>query len=209
MATLLVTDSRGKGLQKYLDNIEQDLFDVDPYPGENIKKLLTRAYRDFDPEYHGSIMIMGGICGLTVRDKITKITHIRSYDVDHASRKFRKSVVQGLAKIRNKFPKISVIILPTVGIDLTRYNRSPVEPVEQYTLDMTVMAINKVIIDLNDKGIRIPWISKKIHHCRGRGRWTHRYQYLKDGCHYNKEMKLFVAQEITKTLNPNFAERRV
>ena len=121
MSTLLVTDSRGRGLQKYLDIASPDSYDVDPYPGENIKQLLTRAVRDFDPSYHRSIMIMGGICSITRRDGITKITHIQSYDIDHAVRKFRRSVRQGLGKIRVKYPDTPVTILPTMGIDLSRY----------------------------------------------------------------------------------------
>ena len=175
MSTLLVTDSRGKGLQKYLDEAIPDLYDVDPYSGKNIKKLLTSASRDFDPEYHSNIMIMGGICSITQRDSVTKITHLRTLDIDRAARKFKKSMRMGLLKIRNKYPDVPVVILPTIGIDLTVYNRSEADPVMQHALDCTIMAVNKVIIEMNDKSVKIPWIAKLVHHSRGRGKWTHRY----------------------------------
>ena len=201
MSTLLVTDSRGKGLQKYLDELVPDKYDVDPYSGENIKKLLTREGQDYDPDYHNLIMIMGGICSITQRDKITKATHIRSHDIDCAARRFRKSVTKGLSKVRRKYRDVLIIILPTMGIDLTIYNRSQADPVEQYTLDSTIMAVNRVIIKMNDKDAKIPWIAKKIHHCRGHGKWTHRYHYLRDGCHFNREMKIHVAQVLAAHLN--------
>ena len=161
MSTLLVTDSRGRGMQKYLDQLAPDIYDVDPYPGENIKKLLTRAARVFDPDFHDSIMIMGGICSLTQRDKIDKITHVRSYDIDRSVRKFRKSIRQGLEKIDKKHPGIQVTLVPTVGINLTVFDKIPADPVEQYTLDSTVMAANKVIIEMNYNASKIPWISKR------------------------------------------------
>ena len=74
---------------------------------------------------------------------------------------------------------------------------------EQDTLDKTVMEVNKVIIDMNDKNVQIPWISKKVHHCRGRGKWTHRYHYLRDGCHFNRELKGYVAQLLASYANDN------
>ena len=187
-------------MQKYLEEVAPDIFDKYTFPGENIKKLLTRAVRNFDPNYHKSIIIMGGICGITIRDRMTKITHIRSYDIDRAAHKFKRSVIKGKRYIREEYPDVPIIIVPTVGIDLSVYNKAPADIVEQSTLDQTVMAVNKVIIDQNDKGVMIPWISKKVHHCRGGGKWTHRYQYLNDGCHFNRLMKKFVAWELAKCL---------
>ena len=118
-------------MQKYLDEVAPDKYDVDPYPGENIKKLLTRALRDFDPDYHKTVMIMGGICSLTHWDKTTRNTHIRSYDIDHSARKFRRSANTGLERFYKEYPQVPVVIVPTVGIDLARYNRMQADQVEQ------------------------------------------------------------------------------
>ena len=187
-------------MQKYLNQVAPDIFDTYYYPGENIKKLLTRAERNFEPGYHKAIVVMGGICGITHRDEVTKVTHIRSYDIDRTARKFEKSLVSGKNKINDEHPDVPIIVAPTIGIDLSVYNRAPADIVEQHTLDQTIMAVNKVIINSNGSGIKVPWISKKVHHCRGGGKWTHRYQYLKDGCHFNRVMKKFVAWELAKCL---------
>ena len=66
------------------------------------------------------------------------------------------------------------------------------------------MAVNKVIVELNDINTKIPWISKKVHHCRGRGKWTHRYHYLKDGCHFGREMKKHVAETLADHANESY-----
>ena len=187
-------------MQRYLDEVAPNIFDVDPYSGENIKKLLTRASRDFDPDYHTVIMVMGRICSIAHRDKDTNVTSLRTYDIDRATRKFKKSMRQGLSKIRNKQKEVPVVIVPTVGIDLTVYNRSLADETEQPALNATVMAVNKVIVQMNDRNMKIPWITKLVHHCRGRGKWTHRYHYLRDGCHFNKMMKKHVASELAKSL---------
>ena len=187
-------------MQKYLDEVAPNDFDLYAYPGENIKKLCTRAGRKFYRSYHNSVIVMGGICSLTKRDKTTKITEVRTYDIDRAAKKFRKSATIGLNRFRHAHPNVPTVIVPVIGIDLAVYNRGPVETIEQCTLDQTVMAVNKVIIEINDKDIRIPWISKKVHHCRGNGKWTHRYQHLRDGCHFGRQLKQFVAKELAKCL---------
>ena len=52
----------------------------------------------------------------------------------------------------------------------------------------------------NDKDTPIPWISRIVHACKGKGGWSHKYNHLKDGCHYGKEMKDFVVKQITKAM---------
>ena len=152
-------------MQKHLDHVALCIFDKYYFPGENIRKLLTRALRLYDESNHKAIVIMGGICGITTDDGVTKKNSIHSYDSERVARKFRRSVRKGLTDIKHDHPNVQVVIAPVIGIKLTASNRSPAGIVG-YDSDGSKQRGG----DMNNKNIKIHWITKMVHHCRGKGK---------------------------------------
>ena len=200
MPVLLVADSRGHGLRKYLQLRAPNVFVTSSKSGAGIKKLFNMARDKLNSADYTAVIIMGGICDVTQRDPETHITTLRTENCEELTAAIRKSIKKGRKKLKRVAPNTPVIIAPTMGIDLTRYNGTLVDQHEQFLLDKMILEVNKMIISCNREGIPIPWISKMVHHCRGNRKWAHRYQNLRDGCHFTIALKKFVADELAKCL---------
>ena len=201
MPVLLVADSRGHGLKKYLQIRAPNVFEVSSKSGARLKKLFKMARTKLATSTYTAVIIMGGICDITERDQETHITSLRTEDQEEITTNIRKSIKAGKKRIKKVAPNIPIIITPTMGIDLTRYNGFPVDQHTQEVLNSMILEANKMIISCNKEGVPIPWISKMVHHCRGGQRWAHRYQHLRDGCHYTNRLKVFIANEMAKCLS--------
>ena len=59
----------------------------------------------------------------------------------------------------------------------------------QRKLNRMVVAFNKVLLNCNEPDAAIPLISKKVHACKGHKTWSHKYQFLADGCQFNLDRK--------------------
>ena len=107
---------------------------------------------------------------------------------------------RGLRLLRLDNHKSKVIVAPTIGIDIAKYNGVKTKRKIQRKLNRMVVAVNKLLINSNEPGAKVPWISKRVHACKGNSAWSHKYKHLSDGCHFNASMKDFVVQEIAKCL---------
>ena len=200
MPVLLVADSRGHGLGKYLQQRAPGVFVVRSKSGAGLKELFRIAQTNLKSTKYTAVIEMGGICDITQRDSEMHIATLRTVISKEVTTEARKNIKKGRRNITKIAPATPVIIAPTMGIDLTRYNGMPADPNEQETLNQIVLEMNKMIISCNKESSPIPWISKMVHHCKGRQRWAHRYQNLRDGCHFNRRLKIFIANELAKCL---------
>ena len=202
MPVLLMTDSRGHGLRTHLDIRAPNVFRVSAHSGDRLADLFKRAVKKLKTkqELYTVAIIMGGICDITKRDNITRQVHLRSTDKDIVTMQIRKDIKKGLKRIKKVAPGIPVIITPTIGLNLEVYNgvQGPVD--EQNILNQIVLETNRMLISCNKVDSKIPWISRTVHHCKGRGKWSHKYHYLHDGCHFNVELKRIIAKELAKSL---------
>ena len=98
-------------------------------------------------------------------------------------------------------PRLKVVVLPVAGIDLNRYNHKTGTSEDQRILNFIITAANKLITDINnERGIATPGAVGLIHRCKGRGRWSHRYKYLTDGCHFGKLAISYFATQLAKSI---------
>ena len=107
-------------------------------------------------------------------------------------------IKKGLKQVKLVAPGIPVIITPTIGLSLAAYNGVQVPQNEQDILDQIVLETNRMLISCNKINSKIPWISRTVHHCKGKGEWAHKY--LHDGCHFNTTLKRIIAKELAKSL---------
>ena len=194
-------DSRGGGLQERFDIMAPGVVRVETKGGADIPTLLKIANRIAVREKgkYNIVIIAGGICSITKLNKARKVKlrfNTTSKLIEDVSVKLKT----GLRLLRLDNPHSKVIVAPTVGIDIRRYNGIKPKKKTQRKLNRMVMAVNKLLIDSNVKGAKVPWISKKVHACKGHHTWSHKYKHLSDGCHFSAAMKDFVVQEINKCL---------
>ena len=201
MPVLLVMDSRGKGLQELFDVTAPGIVSVVSERGGDIPTLLKIANRKSVREKgkFNVIIIAGGICSITKLNKKRK-AKLRYKSTIKLIGNVTEKLKTGLKILRGDNPKARVIVTPTVGIDLERYNDTIPLRKTQRKLNRMVTAMNQVLINSNEPGSKVPWISKKVHACKGRRTWSHKYKYLSDGCHFGPDMKNFVVKEINKCL---------
>ena len=111
--------------------------------------------------------------------------------------KFQATIDQGLIDISAEFPNTQIILCPLTGVDIRKYNKLSEIPADQVRMNYTVTTIN-AMIKCNDRVIEcnncrnLPTlcVSTKVHQCKGRGKWSHRYKYMsKDGCHFSEELR--------------------
>ena len=199
MPTLLVTDSRGKGLQKRFDRAAPGVVTVVVKKGADIYRLFSTALKRLSQGHYNVLIISGGICSVTELDKNRK-ARLRYDTVQELLEAIKKIIRMCVRTMKKDFPQVKLILTPTVGIDLARYNKEPTPRVVQKTMNYMVTALNGLLTHSNDNDTPIPWVSSKVHACKGNGGWSHKYKHLKDGCHYNREMKDFVVQQIIKAM---------
>ena len=199
MPTLLVTDSRGKGLQKRFDHVAPGVVTVVVKKGADLYRLFSTALKRLSQGHYNVLIISGGICSVTALDDRRK-ARLRYETVEELLETVKKIVRMCVRTMKKDFPKVKLILTPTVGIDMARYNKEPTPKKTQKTMNYMVTALNGLLTHSNDKGTPIPWISGMVHACKGNGGWSHKYKHLKDGCHYGHKMKDFVVKQISKTL---------
>ena len=119
------------------------------------------------------VIIMGSICNITMKDRDIVTTNMR---------KEIKRVIQRTKKVAQRIP---VIIMPTIGIDLAVHNSEPTDFLQQDSLNGLVLKTNKMLISCNKADINLPWISKAVHNCQGKGCLLHKYYLLHYSCHFN------------------------
>ena len=190
MPVLLVMDTRGGGLQDQFDTAAPGVVKVVKKGGADISTLLKLANRVAVREKgkYNVIIIAGGICSITKLNRARKVKlrfKTTSKLIDDVSEKLKV----GLGLLRLEYPRSRVIVTPNVGMDIGRYNGAKPKNKVQRKLNRMVTAMNKLLIDSNSQGSKVPWISKKVHACKSHHAWSHKYKHLSDGCHFNAAMK--------------------
>ena len=169
--------------------------------GGTLQTLIKLANRTAVREKgkYNTIIIAGGICSITKLNK-KKQAKLRFKTTSKLLEKVSEEMETHLRNLKCDNPHSKVILSPTVGIDLERYNGVRTKKKIQKKLNRMVTAVNKYLINKNEPGSKIPWISKKVHACKGNTTWSHKYKHLRDGCHFSPAMKNFVVGEINKCL---------
>ena len=199
MPTLLVTDSRGKGLQRRFDREAPGVVTVVVKKGADIYRLFSTALKRLSQGRYTVLIISGGVCSITELDEERK-ARLRYETVDQLLEAVKRTTRMCIRTMKRDFPNIKLILTPTIGIDLARYNKESTPKETQKTMNHMVTALNGLLTHSNDDNTPIPWISNMVHACKGNGGWSHKYKHLKDGCHYRREMKDYAVKQIIKAM---------
>ena len=118
-------------------------------------------------------------CSITNKDQDNGSIFLASDDPELYKEKVSKSIKFGLNVLNQNHPGTKIIITPTMGVDLARCNnQEEYDPETQTALNNIIVQVNKKIVELNQEGVQISWISVMVHRCKGKGKWAHRSTIL-------------------------------
>lgn len=199
---LLLTDSRGRGMDGYISNSREFVYTIEVYPGATLERIKNRLLllHNMGRLSHScdAIFIFAGICNVTRLVYSPYRAAIPKYTTDNEIFEGFKSECEQLINGVTEQIKVPIIFAPIVGIDLVAYAKGPMAHLyeSQPIVDSSILLINNFIRTVNgERGLPTPNTSTVIHRCRGRDRGyrTH-YCKLTDGCHPNGEVMEYWAQ---------------
>ena len=80
---------------------------------------------------------------------------------------------------------------------------------DQERMNFSITSVNRMITASNNEPLIIdyhrnlftPAVTSILHQSKGHHKWSHRYQYLKDGCHLDETAKDYFVDQLVKTLS--------
>lgn len=178
---VVICDSRGRHLQDYISNTS---ITVLTYSGAKLEDLLFRSQSRcsmIDPEY---ILILGGICNMSNKDrrsgKITLVTRDEMALLDH----MKSAFTAAWETAHELYPHKQVIFSGLCGMDLNRYNGLTGYHPDQHKIDNVIHLLNHHIVDLNFRsGVYQPKLTSKVHRRSNSHGHRNQYRLLLDGIH--------------------------
>lgn len=202
---LIMSDSRGRGMEHMLQTKSAEYkWEVRVKGGRGIRELIEAAYKEIIPQDYSLIIIMGGICDITRRDKAGRKIAVRSTETDDIITRVFTEAQRGMEMLTELNRKI--LITATYGVDLEVYNKhmygryvNAEHKKDQHKIAITVDAYNKRIAAINtQKGFPTIRLGNGIHSVRKNGSVNTTYKKLRDGCHPSGEMLKTNVQAIIK-----------
>ena len=200
--TLVIADSRGKGLQECIKGMNKaDQIRVVASRGAGMVRATEGAYGallGFRPDL---VILVAGICDVTTRDSNSKQVKLRHTNPVIAVNYAMDQVRRATGSIRDAgFQHISLATY--TGLDLSRYNRvtGEIPHNDQELLNEIILKINNHIIEANkEAGMSTTWTGGAVHPCLKK-KYRCRYARLSDGCHLSEQTRAYWARQILKTM---------
>lgn len=216
MSTLLITDSRGSGIQDHLTSLGHINTNTLVHRGAGFELSVLKSVTEIKHTRPHLIVILAGVCDLTRRDRTLKTTHLRhntvNENVNHVigSAKSALDLIKALGNHR-------VTLATITGIDLADYNNpersnmtadeyryycqnTKVMHTQQDILNTSVLEINRQITALNrSNSVPTIWTGGVVH-THSKRKTHHHYIRLFDGCHADSQTKKEWANQIHKAL---------
>lgn len=189
---VIITDSRGYGLQAELDGITKREgtninFQVFVWRGRGIAGAVKETSKQLvwmAPTY---IIVTAGICDITYLDRNSRQISMTDTSPEEAIQRYdglMDTIRHHLSIFLTEKP-FKVVFCELIGADIAKYNGQVHTHHQQEQLEETILGINTKIAAFN-KGNRVPtpWIAKTVHHNKKSKTKVSRYQKLsEDGLH--------------------------
>lgn len=205
---VILTDSRGSGLQHIFDETHEDLYKykvkVLMWKGKGITEATKLSLKYLIWSLPDIIIVAAGICDLTVLNRDTRQVSLNFTSQFEAVDMFtgRMDAVNHFLSINLREKKYQLIFAPVIGMNISTYNCAPFPSEQQDLLDNSVLAINSEIAAWNQANeVVTPWITSEIHHNRKKGRKITRYDRLaSDGLHLTDNIRDKWVAQLRKTI---------
>ena len=218
--TFILTDSRGLGLDDEMRKLGVENFRVFTRKGSGIELAVTMFLSDIVRERPDLVIITNGLCDLTYRNRITKITGLVCQSVDEATTMYQSKMQSAYSLIQSVSGTTSVVFAPVTGVDLTDYNNTTGRHLEgdalqryhaekhihplQPLLNETIIAVNRLIATFNEQNNMLtPWTANIVHKYYNH-KYHHCYHNLADGCHLTTTARCYWAKHLHKCILKTF-----
>ena len=216
MSILIITDSRGRGLQEIFDtNYPSSCVQVLVHPGAGSELAALKSMPYLRVTRPDLIVIATGICDLTWKNKATREVGLRhlvaAENVRHVTQAMRSAfdLISPLGDFKIAFATLTGADLADCNYQNRRHmnekqylnycSRGKTPHPNQTILNESVLAINKQVVRMNCKNrTKTVWLAglvhsyyKKSHH--------HCYKRLLDGCHPDHNTRMAWAGQIIKS----------
>ena len=217
MKTVIIADSRGAQLSahlKYIDNI--GTCTVMTCPGAGIVRSVRTAKRVIMESNPDVVIVMAGICDITMKHPTTKRISLRTVDAGMATQNVMNAIGKAYEDIR-EIGDYTVSFATITGVDLTdancrtrrhmndtEYQRYCVTTKQthpdQEAMDAIITIVNRAITEYNERNATpTTWMAEVVHpYIRGRHRA--RYDRLSDGCHPTSDTSRRWAAQVARAI---------
>ena len=200
--TLIVADSRGAGLQRSLDELDNiGSVKVEIHRGAGLEQAVVNsreALQSFKPNL---VILFAGICNITSRNSRTHITTLRYRNIDTIVDSVIAAMDRALTFLKDEgYENVSIATI--TGIDMRRYNNQPASQRDPYQdmLNNAIIAVNRIIIDSNKtRNTPTTWTATMVH-AYYRGAYHYLYHRLYDGCHPMRSTVTYWARMMAKVI---------
>ena len=153
-----------------------------------------------------AVYIAMGINNLTCYDSASRTCTLMYNTPIELAYHLVNTIKDTLARLRNLFPDLPVVVNSLYGMDLSYYHdRGCYSQIEQQTLDNAIDLINAEIVAINqENNVLTPHISNVIHRFnRTKKSNDTLYCRLYDGLHPSFETQAHIASVLARTMHSN------
>lgn len=206
--TLILADSRGKGLSQKLSQVGHSLNTwIVVKKGAPTSEIIQRSQMEilsFEPTH---VFVLTGLCSITAIQRPSRQVYVRNDNPHQTAAHYLKEMqtVDQLVKSMLEPKVVNVIFATITGMDICIYNKceTPTTAMQchQEILDQSVKCVNDVIIQRNSElGFPTPWLHRLIHRNK-QGKTTNSYHRLdSDGCHLTDPVLAYWAKELNNAI---------
>lgn len=193
----IIADSRGMGLQHKMDICNDGNYDITVIVkrGRGITNAVMESSKKLISIAPDLIIITAGICDVTHKNRYTKRVSLQDDNIENMVKQMETNmdtVKQHLMMNLTKRP-YKLVFCHITGMDMARYNKEPVEHIQQQRLNDIIIAINLTITTFNTHNdVLTPWLAKDVHMNKSKKKGTKTYRYHKlasDGLHLTDTLR--------------------
>ena len=199
---VIISDSRGKTLERFLPLRMLQYIDIRHYNGLTLNLLNERLPKwSFLGEVN-TVYFMVGINDFTLLDHETHSVRLVTPFTSGLIDKLKTELQNLVATMKGYFPKVSYIICPIYGLDINRYNKTAGRYRYQDSLDLAIVKVNVYIGKLNTKNNQLyPFLSNVFHRYRPKsGSYITLYDRLADGLHPGDAAQRKIANYLRRSI---------
>lgn len=204
---VIITDSRGQGLQEEMDAIERreetdHKIQLFVWKGRGITGAIRESSIQLVWIAPSLIIVYAGICDVTSLNRSTWKISMADLTPDEAISRYEGQmdyIRHHLSIVLTEKPH-KIFFCEIVGADLAKFNKSDPPHPSQAQMEEVVLGINSKITAFNESnGMPTPWTAREVHHNKKSKSKVSRYQKLaQDGLHLSEELREKLANTLYK-----------
>lgn len=208
---VIITDSRGFGLQGIIDRIEKEektdyKIQTFVWKGRGITGAVRETSKQMVWLAPRLVIVFAGICDITTLNRTTRVLTMADPTPEEAIDRYEGQMdyIRHHLTIMLMERPFKVVFCELIGADLAVYNHMNHEHPQQKQLEEVILGINAKIVGFNvGNEMPTPWTAREVHHQKKSKTKVSRYQKLADdGLHLGEELK----EKLARTLHMYIAK---